>query len=126
MKNPSQTNPKSQSLASGQGIHAAENPLDTPFLDGHERKPIERRGPPELQQQSFSHWLSVDQIRRMQRMRRQTVVDAMNDGLLPFEQRGRIRYARLSDVLAWEEHRLSHNSSLTTFQLDPDLEDLAR
>ena len=52
-------------------------------------------------------WLSVDQIRRLQRCRRETVIEAMDTGELPFEQRGRIRYARLSDVEAWEEQRLA-------------------
>jgi hypothetical protein len=51
-------------------------------------------------------WLSVEQVRKMQRMRRGTVIRAMQRGELRFEQRGRIRYARLSDVLAWEERRL--------------------
>ena len=50
----------------------------------------------------FFHWLSVNQIRKMQRMRRKTVICAMESGELPFERRGRIRYARLADVQAWE------------------------
>jgi len=123
MKNQTKTNTKNKGAGSGPALSEVGNPLDTPFMDGHERKPIVPHGPPE---QPFSHWLSVDQIRRMQRMRRQTVIDAMNFGELPFERRGRIRYARLSDVLAWEEHRLSQDSTLTSFPIDPDLEDLAR
>lgn len=51
-------------------------------------------------------WLSLDQVRKMQRMRRERVVAAMEAGELPFERRGRIRYIRLSDVKAWEERRL--------------------
>lgn len=61
----------------------------------------------------------------MQRMRRQTVILAMESGELPFERRGRIRYARLADVLAWEERRLSHPETLSTFLIHPDLSDLA-
>jgi len=69
-------------------------------------------------------WLTVDQIRKMQRMRRESVLDAMQSGELPYEQRGRIRYARLTDVLAWEQRRvqkpeessrLSIRSELTRF-----------
>ncbi|MEQ8212172.1 MAG: hypothetical protein RH917_20400 [Lacipirellulaceae bacterium] len=55
----------------------------------------------------LTRWLSVEQIRKQQRMRRETVVAAMLSGALPFEQRGRIRYARVSDVEAWEESRLA-------------------
>jgi len=51
-------------------------------------------------------WLSIEQIRKMERMRRQRVIEAMESGDLPYEQRGRIRYARLRDVLAWETARL--------------------
>lgn len=39
-------------------------------------------------------------------MRRETVVAAMLAGELPYEQRGRIRYARACDVESWEEKRL--------------------
>lgn len=123
MKSELQTNQKSKAPGRESGLTDAASSLDTPFFDGHERKPIVPHAPPE---QPFSHWLSVDQIRRMQRMRRQTVIDAMNSGELPFERRGRVRYARLSDVLAWEEQRLSEDSTLTSFVIDPDLEDLAR
>ena len=52
-------------------------------------------------------WLSVEQIRKQQRMRRETVVAAMLSGQLPYEQRGRIRYARVQDVEAWEQSRLA-------------------
>ena len=52
-------------------------------------------------------WLTVEDIRKQQRMRRDAVVAAMLSGELPFEQRGRIRYARVTDVIAWEESRLS-------------------
>ncbi len=51
-------------------------------------------------------WLTVEDIRKMQRMRRTTVIEAMECGDLPFEQRGRIRYARLCDVITWEQKRL--------------------
>lgn len=100
---------------------AAQNTLDTTFFDHHERHPIEPHAPPEA---PFGHWLSVNQIRRMQRMRRSTVLEAMNRGELPFEQRGRIRYARLSDVLLWEERRLAGVFTATTRTIDPALADL--
>lgn len=41
-------------------------------------------------------WLSVEQVRKLQRMRRETVLDAKRAGELPFERRGRICYIRLS------------------------------
>lgn len=82
----------------------APHSLDTPLIERHEATPIQPHAPPEG---AFSHWLSVNQIRRMQRMRRDAVIDAMDNGELPFEKRGRIRYARLSDVLLWEERRLA-------------------
>lgn len=105
------------------GLALPENPLDTAFFDGHEHEPIVPHAPPKP---AFTHWLSVDQIRRMQRMRRQTVIDAMNSGELPFEKRGRIRYARLADVQMWEEKRLSHDYGTSTRRIAPELEDLAR
>ena len=50
-------------------------------------------------------WLTVEDIRKQQRMRRDVVVAAMLAGDLPYEQRGRIRYARITDVQAWEDSR---------------------
>jgi DNA-binding transcriptional ArsR family regulator len=76
-------------------------------------------------QGTLSRWLSVNQIRKMQRMRRTTVVAAMEAGELPFERRGRIRFARLSDVLIWEERRLSREVALSTRSIRPDLVDFA-
>lgn len=70
-------------------------------------------------------WLSVEQIRKRERCRRQKVIDAMKSGLLPFEQRGRIRYARLSDVVAWEESRLQAGSDPCMREIDPDLREFA-
>jgi len=46
-------------------------------------------------------WLTVEQIRKQQRMRRERVIEAMLSGELPYEQRGRIRYARVCDVEVW-------------------------
>ncbi len=46
-------------------------------------------------------WMSVEQIHKQQRMRRERVIEAMLSGELPYEQRGRIRYARTCDVEAW-------------------------
>jgi len=71
--------------------------------------------------QQPSQWLSVNQIRKQQRMRRETVVAAMLSGELPFEQRGRIRYARQSDVLAWEERRLTKPRETREVWIHPDL-----
>ena len=96
--------------------------LDAPFFDHHESSPIRRHAPPE---QSYSRWLTLNQIRKMQRMRRETVLEAMNSGELPYEQRGRIRYARLADVLLWEERRLAGTVEQSTFEIDPDFADLA-
>lgn len=73
---------------------------------------------------AFHRWLSVNEIRKMQRMRRTTVIAAMEAGELPFEQRGRIRYARLADVLVWEESRLSRPVALSHRPIHPDLADL--
>jgi hypothetical protein len=70
-------------------------------------------------------WLSVEQVRKMQRMRRETVLAAMRTGELPFERRGRICYARLSDVVAWEERRLKSETKPSRCFIHPDLAGLA-
>ena len=75
---------------------------------------------------ALPRWLSVEQIRKLQRMRRETVIDAMLTGELPFEQRGRIRYARLSDVVAWEQRRVERETKPVSGLVHPDLADLAR
>ena len=72
-----------------------------------------------------ARWLSVEQIRKQQRMRRETVVAAMLAGDLPFEQRGRIRYARVSDIEAWECSRIARNSEPAAVLVHPDLADLS-
>jgi len=72
-----------------------------------------------------ARWLSVEQIRKQQRMRRETVVAAMLRGDLPFEQRGRIRYARVSDIEAWERSRISRASEPTPVLIHPDLAELS-
>lgn len=92
------------------------NPLNTTFFEP--KQPGAAEGP-------FSHWLSLEQIRKMQRMRRETVIAAMESGELPYERRGRIRYARLSDVLLWEERRLAGEAPPSNHYIDPDLADLA-
>ncbi len=71
-------------------------------------------------------WLSVEQIRKQQRMRRETVVAAMLSGELPYEQRGRIRYARVSDVEAWEERRLKSHQRRVPIYIHPDLIEFVR
>lgn len=105
-------------LAQGYG-HSSKQLAPTEAL------PIQRRGPPSLADAELPRWLSVDQIRKMQRMRRETVLEAMHAGELPFEQRGRIRYARLSDVLAWEQRRLASPQEPATGLVHPDLLDFA-
>ena len=79
----------------------------------------------EQPERQLPRWLTVDQIRKMQRMRRQRVVEAMMSGELAFEKRGRIRYARLSDVLAWEERRLEDKEHPLAGLVHPDLADWA-
>jgi len=66
-------------------------------------------------------WLSVDQIRKQQRMRRETVVAAMLSGELPYEQRGRIRYARVEDIQRWEAARLVKPQPSATVEIHPEL-----
>jgi hypothetical protein len=70
-------------------------------------------------------WLTVEQIRKQQRMRRERVIEAMLSGELPYEQRGRIRYARVSDVEAWEQRRLTGPPRLSTFRIPPELAEFA-
>ena len=77
----------------------------------------------DLNTDALPRWLSVNQIRQMQRCRRETVVDAMLLGELPFEQRGRIRYARLSDVIRWEEQRLRLDAERVSGLIHPDLQE---
>lgn len=67
------------------------------------------------------HWLTVEDIRKEQRMRRQTVIAAMLAGELLYEQRGRIRYARRSDVEAWEISRLKRSPKPKRLLIHPDL-----
>lgn len=69
---------------------------------------------------AMSRWLSLEQIRKQQRMRRDRVIEAMESGELPYEQRGRIRYARECDVQAWEETRLRRSPSARPSAVHPD------
>gem|GEM_PF-1364304 len=69
-----------------------------------------------------SRWLSVEQIRKQQRCRRSVVITAMESGALPYEQRGRIRYARICDIEAWEQSRLKAPQATTSTHIHPDLE----
>ena len=70
-------------------------------------------------------WLTVEDIRKQQRMRREAVIAAMLAGVLPYEQRGRIRYARVSDVEAWERSRLKSQPDCDPRRLlvHPDLKE---
>lgn len=70
-------------------------------------------------------WLTVEDIRKQQRMRRQAVIEAMLRGDLPYEQRGRIRYARCCDVETWEQSRLKSPVKPTQMLIHPDLADFA-
>jgi hypothetical protein len=70
-------------------------------------------------------WLTGEQIRKQQRMRRERVIAAMLSGELPYEQRGRIRYARACDVEAWELSRLKGPVVYSTREIYPYLADLA-
>lgn len=100
--------------------------LDTTFFpSANERDSDRLDSPASTPETSLPRWLSVEQIRKMQRMRRETVLDAMLSGELPFEQRGRIRYARLTDVFAWEERRLARDEEPVRGLVHPDLADLA-
>lgn len=64
----------------------------------------------------------MEDIRKQQRMRREAVIAAMLAGVLPYEQRGRIRYARVCDVEAWEMSRLREksNSDPSRMLIHPD------
>lgn len=72
-------------------------------------------------QPAVARWLSVEQIRKQQRCRRSVVIAAMASGALPYEQRGRIRYARVCDVQAWELARLIKPQPTSPRQVHPDL-----
>lgn len=74
------------------------------------------------QNPSESRWLSLEQIRKQQRCRRSVVIEAMQSGELPYEQRGRIRYALICDVEAWEQARLIKPQSATRSAIHPDLQ----
>ncbi len=65
-------------------------------------KPVHPVPQPNPQPQA-SVWLTAEQIRKQQRMRRERVIEAMESADLPYASRGRIRYARLTDLLACEE-----------------------
>lgn len=84
--------------------------------DAHSADSLSTANVPEL-----PRWLSVDQVRKMQRMRRQAVHAAMQSGELPFEQRGRICYIRLSDVIAWEQRRVTQDPQPQTCLIHSDL-----
>ena len=103
-----------------QPMAGEENDLNTSLSSESTATPIQPQAPPRL-----SHWLSVDQIRKMQRMRRERVIEAMENGELPFERRGRIRYARLTDVIAWEVRRIERDYIPKRSRVRSDLADFA-
>ena len=88
-------------------------------------RPLESENPLDTASAPIPRWLSVEQIRKLQRCRRERVIEAMESGNLPFERRGRIRYARLSDVIAWEEARLRTDYTPVRGLIHPDLADFA-
>lgn len=93
-----------------------------PDADGERRPHADlsaARGP------ALPRWLSLHQVMKLQRMRRETILAAIAAGELPCEQRGRIRYIRLSDMQAWEERRLKPGAPKATAVVHPDLLDLA-
>lgn len=90
-----------------------------------ERTPHQQSESNTLDTSMLPRWLSVNQIRKMQRCRRETVKDAMDRGELPFEQRGNIRYARLSDVIRWEERRLQSEVEPVRGIVHKELEEFA-
>jgi hypothetical protein len=71
-----------------------------------------------------NRWLSCEEIRKMQRCRREVVLNAMNSGQLPFEQRGRVRYARTVDVERWELSRLHSNVQQSAIRIPAAFADL--
>jgi hypothetical protein len=98
----------------------------TTVSQDRKRPPFDAHAPPRAAAESgLPRWLTVDQIRKMQRMRRERVLEAMLTGELPYEKRGRIRYARLSDVIAWEERRLAPEEHPFAGLVHPDLADWA-
>lgn len=100
--------------------------LDSDFFPNRKHPPVDTHASLAVAPQTeLPRWLTVDQIRKMQRMRRERVVEAMLSGELPYEQRGRIRYARLPDVLAWEERRLAPEEQPLAGLVHPDLADWA-
>lgn len=70
-------------------------------------------------------WLSTDQIRKRLRVRSSAVVAAMQAGDLRYEQRGKRRYARLCDVKAWEQSRLTEDKTPKKMKMHSALSDLA-
>ena len=96
------------------------------------KEPVRIRPPDSVEAVSLANanvpelprWLSVDQVRKMQRMRRETVHAAMRSGELPFEKRGRICYIRLTDVTAWEERRLKQDVQPVRCVIHPALRGL--
>jgi len=95
--------------------------MDTLYEETSTRD-VRKPGRPQVRPEGpFTRWLSLEQIRKMQRMRRETVISAMESGELPYERRGRVRYARLSDVLLWEERRLARPIGVSRYSITPEL-----
>lgn len=94
--------------------------LPNPALSKNE---AERADQSQLGEINGTVWLSVEQIRKRERMRRERVIEAMLSGALPFEQRGRARYARICDIIRWEESRIRMRQHKQTM-IRTDLRDL--
>lgn len=115
-----------------------DKPIKNPGI-----QPINRRGPqlddadspvpsnanhqstPNLADATLPRWLTVDQVRKLERCRRERVLEAIHLGELACEKRGRVRYIRLSDVIAWEERRLKSREERISGLVHPDLADFA-
>ncbi|MFW6039015.1 MAG: hypothetical protein ACOC9P_00885 [bacterium] len=103
---------------------AASDDLEQfPDADIAEQDPRQNEGEKTTQKEAF--WLSTDQIRKRVRCRWEEVRTAMDVGELPYEQRGRSRYVRRTDVEGWEERRLSSGRAGRPTGIHPDLTDLA-
>ena len=105
-------------------IRPPDEPTNNNSPAGEEQSPFSQLRMPD-RESTLPRWLSVEQVRKMQRMRRETVIEAMQSGELPFERRGRICYIRLTDVIAWEERRLRPDADRKCGLIHPDLADLA-
>ena len=105
-------------------IRPPDPPTHVDPVEAPEPSPLSQLRMP-ARESALPRWLSVEEVRKLQRMRRETVVEAIRSGELPFERRGRVCYIRLSDVIAWEEKRLRPGSDRKGGLVHPDLAGLS-